>query len=167
MVGCATGRVQSEAPMDTFDDIIPEYQSSIIKRYQWWTLLLNQDQRYLGRAVLWLKREGEMQRLSDLTLSEFREMRTALREYDRAIRQEWCADHMNDAWLGNFFHEHGGHGHMHLIPRYKNERIFAGVTFIDGRWGKNYTPYEPYKPEEGVFLTIRDELRKRIRGSVR
>ena len=152
---------------DDFEDIAPEYRSSIIKRYQRWTLLLNQDQRYLGRAVLWLKREGGMQRLSDLTLAEFREMRTALREYDRAIREEWRADHMNDAWLGNFFHEHGGHGHMHLIPRYKEERIVAGVKFVDGRWGKNYTTYEPYRPKEHVFFAIRDALRKRIRGSVR
>ena len=69
---------------------------------------------------------------------------------------------MNYAWLANLFEEHGGHGHLHLIPRYKDARTFANITFVDGRWGKNYAPFEAFRPEDDLLLEIRDALREAV-----
>lgn len=50
--------------------------------------------------------------------------------------------------------------HVHIIPRYKEFREFAGVTFKDTRWGSNYAPYDKsYVTDESVLFQIRDAIR--------
>ena len=142
-----------------YRSIDPAYIPYTIKEYRYWTLSIHNDQRYLGRSYAWLVREGEMQRLSEITDEEMFELRLVMREYEKALRKLWSPDFMNYAWLANLFEEHGGHRHLHLIPRYKYARTFANVTFVDGRWGKNYAPFEAFKPEEHLLLEIRDALR--------
>jgi diadenosine tetraphosphate (Ap4A) HIT family hydrolase len=75
------------------------------------------------------------------------------------------ARYINYAWLGNYFHVHEGHGHMHFIPRYKTSRTFAGFTFIDNHWGANYPTAEELKLSSGVLFAIRDELRAALKSS--
>jgi diadenosine tetraphosphate (Ap4A) HIT family hydrolase len=82
-----------------------------------------------------------------------------LPEYEAAMQELWQPDHMNYTWLGNLFHLHKGHGHMHLIPRYKDPRTFAGMDFADTRWGNNYVPYPQEAAPMDVRLAIRDALR--------
>jgi diadenosine tetraphosphate (Ap4A) HIT family hydrolase len=136
------------------------YKQFDIKRYTHWTLRLEERQRYLGQALAWLERDGEMQRLSSLTLDERAELwDVVLPEYEAAMQELWQPDHMNYTWLGNLFHLHKGHGHMHLIPRYKDPRTFAGMDFADTRWGNNYVPYPQEAAPMDVRLAIRDALR--------
>jgi len=138
------------------------YVKWTIKEYKYWTLLLNDDQRYLGRAYVWLVREGGMQRFSEITDEEMNELRIVMREYEAALQELWKPDFMNYAWLANLIAEHGGHGHLHLVPRYKESRTFAGVEFIDGRWGKNFSPSEEFKPSEEILIQLRDVLRENV-----
>lgn len=134
----------------------------IIKEYTYWTLLLNDDQRYLGRAYVWLVREGGMQRFSEITDEEYAELRIVMRQYEQAAKELWAPDFMNYAWLANLISEHGGHGHLHLVPRYKDKRMFAGIEFIDGRWEKNFSPSEELKPREDVLINLRDALKEKL-----
>ncbi len=123
--------------------IAQEYQWSILKEYEYWTLLLYEKPTpFLGRAVVWLARDGDMQRYSELTIAELTELKQVILEYETVLANLWKPDHMNYMWLGNFFHEHAGHGHMHLFPRYKEPREFDGVDFIDTRYGAFHFPYE-------------------------
>ena len=145
--------------MEKYRSLDQPYVQWIIKEYQYWTLLLNDDQRYLGRAYVWLVREGGMQRFSEITDVEYTELRIVMREYESALKELWNPDFMNYAWLANFFSEHGGHGHLHLIPRYQDSRTFAGIDFVDGRWGKNFSPYEALKPSEEILIQLRDALK--------
>ena len=103
-----------------------------------------------------------MQRFSEIADEEMFELRLVMREYEKAIQKLWSPDFMNYAWLANLFEEHGGHGHLHLIPRYKDARTFANITFVDGRWGKNYAPFEAFRPDEDLLLKIRDALREAV-----
>lgn len=134
----------------------------IIKEYKYWTLGLNADQRYLGRAYVWLLREGGMQRFSEISDEEMAELRVIMRDYEMALQKLSQPDFMNYCWLANLIAEHGGHGHMHLIPRYKEPRTFNGIEFVDGRWGKNYTPNEEFKPDPALFESIRDRLKSHL-----
>jgi diadenosine tetraphosphate (Ap4A) HIT family hydrolase len=145
--------------MTKYRSIDEPYVKWIIKEYTYWTLLLNEDQRYLGRACAWLVREGGMQRFSEITDEEMSELRIVMREYETALKELSQPDFMNYAWLANLISEHGGHGHMHLVPRYQDSRTFAGVEFTDGRWGKNFSPSEEFKPPEEILLQLRDRLR--------
>jgi len=148
--------------MAKYRSIDESYTSFILKEYRYWTLLLNDDQRYLGRAYAWLVREGEMQRMSQLSIEELKELQLVMKEYESVLDTLWKLDHMNYAWLGNHFIGHKGHGHMHIIPRYKEKRIFEDVDFVDGRWGKNYSPHEEFKlPQEALFR-VRDILKERL-----
>jgi diadenosine tetraphosphate (Ap4A) HIT family hydrolase len=141
------------------------YEPFVLKRYNLWTLLLNEKQRYLGRAVVWLHRPGIMQRFSELSIYEVLELHEITWNYELALKaMGWDPDHMNYLMLGNFFHEHGGHGHMHLVPRYKPEHqvTFMGVTFTDDRWGKNYTPETPMHVPHHILMEMVSMLRERL-----
>lgn len=144
--------------------VAPQYEKFIIREYQYWTLLLHEDQRYLGRSYAWLRRPGEMQSFFELYPRERDELDRIGAAYESATRKLWQPDLWNDPWLGNEVKSHSGHGHMHLIPRYKEKRIFAGITFFDGRWGRNYAPHAPHKPSEKVLFKIRDAVRDALAG---
>lgn len=148
--------------MVKYRSLDPQYEQWIVKEYKYWTIVLNEDQRYLGRCYIWLVREGGMQRFSQISDEENAELRIVMREYEAALQEIWDPDFMNYAWLANLFNEHSGHGHIHLIPRYKESRSFAGVDFIDGRWGKNFTPCEEFRPTQEVLLQIRDGLKNKF-----
>jgi diadenosine tetraphosphate (Ap4A) HIT family hydrolase len=136
------------------------YEQFNIKQYTHWTLRVEDSQRYLGQAVAWLERPGDMQRLSSLTEAERNELWSAVfPEYETAIAKLWQPDHINYAWLGNAFSLHNGHGHMHIIPRYKNPRKFENLVFEDGRWGENYFPYLNEKRSPDIVLRVKDALR--------
>ncbi len=51
--------------------------------------------------------------------------------------------------------------HVHCIPRYKEPRIFEGMTFVDTRWGKNYAPYDKlFIIDMKVLLALKHILQK-------
>ncbi len=143
---------------------MPDYSEWKIKDHQYWTLFLHgESQRYLGHSYAWLRRSVRMQRLSDLTHEELYELwKFILPQYERALDRLWCPGLINCAWLGNEFHVHGGHGHMHLIPRYESSVPFAGLEFRDDEWGKHYEPYPKLKLPQSTLFTIRDALRKEL-----
>lgn len=144
--------------------IDPQYRPFIIKRYRYWTLLLNERQRYLGRAVAWLMRPGEMQRLSGVTAKEMQEFLKIIREYERALDElGFTPDHMNYAMLGNYMHEHAGHGHFHIVPRYKRPVEVMGITFTDDRWGKNWPPETPFAIPRTKLLRLVAMLKKEMK----
>lgn len=138
-----------------------KFDEFIIKRYRYWTLYIHENQSYLGRAFLWLNRPGDMQRLTHLTIEETLELRFALGKYEDVLRKLWSPDHMNYAWLGNHMHQHGGHGHMHIIPRYKSKREGNGRLYMDYRWGKNYAP----APKRRMLRGEVQELKKIIQDA--
>ena len=140
------------------------YDELKLKEYKHWTLYLHGNQCYLGRAYAWLKRPGEMQKLSDITEEERDSLwYTTMRRYELAIARLWQPDHMNYSWLGNEFAAHQGHGHLHLIPRYQHEVHFAGEIFTDDRWGQNYAPYPKVEFADDKLFAIRDALRKELK----
>jgi diadenosine tetraphosphate (Ap4A) HIT family hydrolase len=67
----------------------PEYyEQFVVKEYKYWTLFVNQYQTYLGKAVVWLRREGDMQRLSSLNAEEREELfENILPEYEAALEK--------------------------------------------------------------------------------
>jgi diadenosine tetraphosphate (Ap4A) HIT family hydrolase len=148
--------------MGKYRSLDAPYTKWIIKEYKYWTLLLNDDQRYLGRAYVWLVREGGMQRFSEVSDDEYSELRIVMYEYEQVLKELWNPDFMNYAWLANLISEHGGHGHLHLTPRYKDTRAFASIKFTDGRWGKNFSPSEEFKPSEEILVQILHAVKEKI-----
>ena len=142
--------------------IAKEHLPWVLKEYRYFVLLLSDNQRYLGRALAWLTRPGEMQRFSKITEEELKELQKITVAYEEATEKLWQPDHMNYLWLGNNFHEHKGHGHLHLVPRYQNSREFSGMTFTDENWGRNCFPHTDLFPPKETLVGIRDALREEL-----
>lgn len=144
-----------------------QYTWTVIHNYKWWSLRLHVDQRYLGRAIAWLNRDGNLFSSDDLTAEESREYRRViLPHYRKAVTELFLPDRLNEYWAGNLEKEHRDHGHWHLIPRYRHivdvkPGVIAGLDhahFEDGRWGQNYAPYEPLRLDRKDLEKIRDAI---------
>lgn len=124
-----------------------------------WDLYLHENQCYLGRTFLLLKNsEGRDDFLS--INHDMREEFFAIGEKVKAaLKALFAPDKMNYAALSNTSPEI----HVHLVPRYKEEREFAGLIFKDIRWGQNYAPYDKtFTLDETILMQIRDILRSHL-----
>ncbi|OGG45673.1 hypothetical protein A2673_03915 [Candidatus Kaiserbacteria bacterium RIFCSPHIGHO2_01_FULL_50_13] len=144
-----------------------DYERWKLYESEYWILYLRaDDQRYLGRAYAWLKREGKMQLFSGLSIDELADLRAVLKKYEGAVARLWkpalMPEHFNYLWLGNEIDKHGGHGHMHIVPRYSIRRMFAGVTFVDENWKGNYTPHNRVQLTKKTLKQLVDRLRREL-----
>lgn len=114
------------------EEMVKKY---LLREYQHWHLSLSVSQGYLGRAVVWAKRQDALE-LADATDAEMIELKSILAAYRSTMRNLFRADWMNFVFLGNV----DRHLHGHIIPRYSGDRSFEGVTFTDPQWGSHYDP---------------------------
>lgn len=140
-----------------------EYVPQIIREYEYWTLAIHDDQTYLGRCYVWLLREGVMQEFTDLTTNELIEVQFIAKQWRSALDTiGWRPEFTNTAMLGNLFEQHGGHGHVHLIPRYKYPRTYKGIHFVDPNWGQNYPTDTRFRPDHELLHAIRGEIQRSL-----
>ncbi len=109
------------------------YQHLLVKEYKHWSVYLHENQGYLGRCILWCKRE-DAKKLTNATQEEQQELFSILKCVEKTLQECFGPDLLNFAFLGNEV----PHLHCHIIPRYESERIFMQVRFNDSRFGKNY-----------------------------
>lgn len=105
-----------------------DYSEYLIKDYTHWSVSVYENQGYLGRCVVWCKREDALD-LADATEDEQKELIKVLGELRGATKRAFQADWFNYAFLGN----ETRHLHCHFIPRYSGPRKFASTTFTDER----------------------------------
>ena len=77
----------------------------------------------------------------------------------RALKSLFKPDKMNYAALSNTSQVI----HVHIVPRYKDTREFAGVTFKDERWGQNFAPYNrAFTVDPAVLFKIKEALKANL-----
>ena len=130
-----------------------EFLKHKIKDYKHWGVYIHHNQSYLGRCVIWCKREDALD-LADATIEEREELFIVLNDLRKALKKAFQPDWFNYAFLGNGTR----HLHGHFIPRYKSERNFNGTIFSDERWGHNYRTDHNFKISEDLT----DKIRKKI-----
>lgn len=134
------------------------YAHLLIKRYKHWDVYLHENQYYLGRMYVWLKRQNVVD-LFSVTQLEREELFKIGKELQTALEKTFKPDLYNYAALANV----SAHLHLHYIPRYKCVRTFDGYEFKDERWGKNYAPYNyDFKVSETTLFAIRDALKEKL-----
>lgn len=126
-----------------------------IKEYRYWSVYIHQNQGYLGRCVVWCKREEAMD-LADCNTEERDELFVVLRDLKKALKQVFQPDLFNYAFLGNGVR----HLHCHFIPRYASQREFEGIVFKDEEWGHNYRTDHNFKVSDDLVEKIRLEIQK-------
>jgi diadenosine tetraphosphate (Ap4A) HIT family hydrolase len=136
-----------------------DYQQLKIKSYDHWDLYLHENQCYLGRTFLLLRNPGPVEDFLDIEGEVRDEFFFAGGQIKKVLKTLFKPNKMNYAALSNVSPDI----HVHIVPRYKESRTFAGVVFTDTRWGKNYAPYDrSFVVEEEVLFKIRDVLDEQL-----
>lgn len=101
-----------------------------------WGVLLNKNQSYLGRSIVYLK-QRLLENPLELTQAERDELwQKVMPRLASALEGAFGPDRLNYSHLGNRTRL----VHWHVVPRYEREpmRQFAGRTFRDTRQGQNF-----------------------------
>jgi len=128
-----------------------------IKEYKHWDLTLHHDQYYLGRCVLWCKR-NEVTDLLDMTEEEREEFWLISRKIRGAVRGAFSPDLINYASFSN----RTKHLHFHIIPRYKSKVVFGEIIFEDKNFGSSPFPYSTLKVDDALVEKIREILKQNL-----
>ncbi len=137
-----------------------DYRITNILSYPHWHLRIHLDQAYLGRSVLWRRKRGNAVSPTVLSVEERDESILIAALWEKAVTSFWQPTRFNHAWLCNMTHEHGGHGHWHLIPRYSEARRWRGKFFTDANPLGNYAPYKSSVVEREFLVLLRNDLRE-------
>lgn len=134
-----------------------QFEHLKIKEYELWLVHLSPNQSYLGWCDISLKRH--LEDIFEVGKSEAKELTHVVKSLKTAIRQSFDNDIFNYTSLGNS----GRHVHLHVVPRYSQAVTFAGRTFIDQRWGKNYSPYDKeFRIEEKIMEIIKKQIQAKL-----
>lgn len=132
----------------------------VIKEYDYWTSELCNNQAYLGRCLVILKRHTED--LFDITKDEAEELFNISKSTRDSLVEIFKPDLFNYGSLGNFIK----HVHLHIIPRYSKPRLFNGMEFVDAKWGDFYYPYDKnFKTSDAILANIVDKIQGDINKS--
>ncbi|WP_293005523.1 HIT family protein [Nitrosomonas sp.] len=101
---------------------------TIIRSYQYWSVLLRPAQTTLGALVLIAHEPANA--FSELSLASFNELRAVTRHIELALTQAFQYDKINYLMLMMVDPD----VHFHVLPRYAQPKSFAGMEFIDAGW---------------------------------
>jgi diadenosine tetraphosphate (Ap4A) HIT family hydrolase len=134
-----------------------KFSRNLVKDYIHWAVYVHENQGYLGRCIIWCKRENALD-LTDAAPAEQHELFLILKDLYQATKKSFQADWFNYAFLGNGVR----HLHCHFIPRYRSPRNFGGNTFEDKRWGNNYQTDHAVITSPELLARVRDTLTKAL-----
>ena len=98
-----------------------------------WTIYIDHLQPRLGQVYIWANRSDAVD-LTEANPPELLELHDLLLKVRKALVVLFNPDLFNYASLGNTVK----HLHVHVIPRYRENRTFEGVTLTDNTFGKHY-----------------------------
>ncbi len=114
------------------------------KRYllyedEYWMLFLADEQDYIGRSILVLKRHCAS--LSELNEEEWKVLHNLIQRFETCALQVLGADVCNwSCLMNNFFKEEvpNPHLHIHCRPRLKKPVVVGDNTYADTEFGHHY-----------------------------
>ncbi len=125
-----------------------------------WSVFLSDEQDYIGRCILVLKRHcGSM---SDLTVAEWDELRILVVKVEACLKAALGAALCNWSCLMNGFYkesEPDPHLHIHVRPRYNKPVMLNGRAYADSEFGHHYALKKsreiPVQDKEEVFMRLK------------
>lgn len=101
---------------------------TIIRSFQYWSVLLRPAQATLGALVL--AAHEPVQAFSQLSPASFAELHSVTGQIESALAKAFHYDKINYLMLMMVDPD----VHFHVIPRYAQPKPFAGMEFIDAGW---------------------------------
>jgi diadenosine tetraphosphate (Ap4A) HIT family hydrolase len=129
----------------------------ILAESEYWRLVLNHNQRFLG-ACFWALRHHE-ESITALPPQEWSDLHGQLIRVTDALKHHFQPDHFNYVFLQN----QDRHVHMHIYPRYAAPRTFAGVIFDDPDYPSHYTVPGPSRR---LLLEQHEQIAQALRGTL-
>lgn len=130
-----------------------------------WSVFLADEQDYIGRCILVLKRHCGS--LSELTGDEWEELRKLIYKVETGLKTALGATLSNWSCLMNSFYKDSDpnpHLHIHVRPRYDKPVMLNGNTYIDNEFGHHYATNKnraiPDKDKEKVFTLLKEWLNR-------
>jgi diadenosine tetraphosphate (Ap4A) HIT family hydrolase len=138
-------------------------ENDIIYETKYWKVILANNQYYLGRCVLDLKRNCAT--LSELNNEEFQDLLKLIKQLEHSIKKSFNTTMFNLCCLMNNSYKSvipNPHVHFHLFPRYKNETNFIGEIFKDKEFGDHYN----LDNNKEISKEIREKIIKKIQENL-
>ena len=104
------------------------YPNTVIKEYSSWIVLFRMNQVTLGSLVCIAKEDAGS--LSELSNNAFLELQKVHCDIENVLKINFDYDKINYLTLMMV----DRHVHFHIIPRYKEYRVFSGSRFEDVFW---------------------------------
>ena len=130
-----------------------------------WSVFLSDEQDYIGRCILVLKRHCGS--LSELTEAEWEELRKLIGRVENCLMAVLGATLCNWSCLLNSFYqdsEPDPHLHLHVRPRYDHPVVLNGNTYCDHEFGHHYAVKKsgaiPLQDREEVFTRLKAWLNR-------
>ena len=130
-----------------------------------WSVFLADEQDYLGRCILVLKRHCNS--LSEMTDDEWDELRNLICKVEACLKAVLGAVFCNWSCLMNNFYKEvapNPHLHIHVRPRYDKPTVINGNTYIDSEFGHHYALDKsgaiPDEDREEVFIRLKEWLNR-------
>ncbi len=131
-----------------------DFSKNLIKEYKNWAVYVHDNQGYLGRCIVWCKREDALD-LADATPEEQVELFLVLRDLREASKKVFQPDWFNYSFLGNGTR----HLHSHFIPRYAKPKMFMNILFEDKFYGHNYKTDHNFKTSAELLNEVKNKLK--------
>lgn len=133
---------------------------------KYWRVILADDQRYVGRAVIVAKTPERMS-LSELTPDEWADFSTnVVRVYEAAVKKAFGAELSNWTCLMNLAYRNDPpdpHVHWHVRPRYRHPVEIDGEAYPDHEFGDHYA----FRPAKTVSAQRAEMIRVKILEAIR
>lgn len=147
--------------MESFQEKNP----NLVYDTEFWKIILNDDQIYLGRCVVVLKRKcRDLSGLSHEEALDF--LDNVVVKMEQSLRESFGADMFNwTCLMNNAYQEESPNPqvHWHLRPRYRKQVGFAGEIFTDPNFGHHYERGAERIVDEKTMKEIIKEIGRNIR----
>lgn len=147
-------------------------EQNVIFETEYWRIVLHENQSYLGRTIVCLKRPcGDIACVTQDELNEWHIIARMMQDAAHAAfgmdASNWDETSFDWALLMNHAYRDDPPTplvHWHFVPRYRNPVTFAGEVFTDDRFGSNWREKPERKVNQGIARHIirayQDELQK-------
>ncbi len=120
-------------------DLSDEDRKYILFEDEYWAAYLADEQDYIGRCILVLKRHAGT--LSELSGEEWTNLQLIIRRIESCLKTAFGADLCNWTCLLNNFYKDDDpnpHVHLHCRPRYSKPVVIGDNTYTDEEFAHHY-----------------------------
>jgi len=133
-------------------ELVPE---TLVEEGQYWTIAVNLNQNLIGRLILVLNRDAEA--VTAVSLPEWSDLHREIARTRHVLNVMFQPDQYNYAFLMN----QAAQVHLHVVPRYAEQRTWSGAQFEDIHYGELFGREQRILPA-GQLAQLAMEIRRRL-----